>query len=68
MQNMLKVLGESFPLEQLSTGEFSKIKVSGMNFTIEKYYAKGLGNVSVMQAAGFFGLINENGHINHQSN
>ena len=28
-----------------------------MNFTIEKYYAKGIGNVSVMQAAGFFGLM-----------
>ena len=57
MKNMLKVLGEHFPLEQISAGEFAKIKVSGMNFTIERYYAKGIGNVSVMQAAGFFGLM-----------
>ena len=57
MKEMIKLLKEYFPLEQCSTGEFSKIKVSGMNFTIEKYYAKGIGNVSVMQAAGFFGLM-----------
>ena len=57
MQNMLRVLENSFPLEKRDAGEFAKIKVSGMNFTIEKYYAKGLGNVSVMRAAGFFGLM-----------
>ena len=57
MQNMLKILGVSFPLEKKQVGEFEKIKVSGMNFTIEQYYAKGLGNVSVMRAAGFFGLM-----------
>lgn len=57
MQNMLKVLEKQFPLEKLDAGEFAKIKVSGMNFTIERYYAKGLGNVSVMKAAGFFGLM-----------
>ena len=57
MKNMLKVMGEYFPLESVSTGEFAKIKVSGMNFIIEKYYAKGIGNVSIMQASGFFGLM-----------
>lgn len=57
MQKMLDVLGKSFPLEKKEVGEFEKIKVSGMNFTIEQYYAKGLGNVSVMRAAGFFGLM-----------
>ena len=57
MKNMLKVLNEYFPLKSLSAGEFSKIIVSGMNFTIERYYAKGIGNVSVMQASGFFGLM-----------
>jgi len=57
MQKMLEMLGENFPLEKKGVGEFAKIKVSGMNFTIEQYYAKGLGNVSVMRAAGFFGLM-----------
>lgn len=57
MNNMLKTLNASFPLEEKSVGEFAKIKVKGMNFTIQKYYAKGLGNVSVMRAVGFFGLM-----------
>ncbi len=57
MDNMLKTLNESFPLEEKPVGEFAKIKVKGMNFTIQKYYAKGLGNVSVMRAVGFFGLM-----------
>ncbi len=57
MEKLLNTLEQSFPLEKKSTGEFEKIKVSGMNFTIEQYYAKGLGNVSVMRAAGFFGLM-----------
>ncbi len=57
MNNMLKVLAEHFPLEKKEVGEFAHIKVSGMNFTIEHYHARGLGNVSVMRAVGFFGLM-----------
>ena len=57
MQNLINILNQSFALEKKSAGEFEKIKVSGMNFTIERYWAKGLGNVSVMRAAGFFGLM-----------
>lgn len=57
MNQLLSILEQSFPLKKKSVGEFEKMKVSGMNFTIEQYYAKGLGNVSVMRAAGFFGLM-----------
>lgn len=57
MDNMLKILDVNFPLEEKSVGEFAKIKVKGMNFTIRQFYAKGLGNVSVMKAVGFFGLM-----------
>lgn len=57
MRRMLEKLEESFKLEKLSAGEFEKIKVSGMNFSIERYHAVGLGNVSVMSAKGFFGLM-----------
>lgn len=57
MQKLVEILNASFPLEKKDVGEFAKIKVSGMNFTIERYHAKGLGNVSVMRAAGFFGLM-----------
>lgn len=57
MDHLLNILNQNFPLEKKDVGEFAKIKVSGMNFTIDQYYAKGLGNVSVMRAAGFFGLM-----------
>lgn len=54
---MLTILRQNYKLEKQNTGEFSNIKVKGMHFTIEQYYAKGLGNVSFMQAKGFFGLM-----------
>lgn len=57
MQTMLNILKQNFRLEQLAIGEFSKVKISGMNFTIERYHAVGLGNVSIMRASGFLGLM-----------
>ncbi|MBO5371674.1 MAG: hypothetical protein J6A75_03030 [Lachnospiraceae bacterium] len=54
---MLDILKQKFTLQKKDVGDFSKIKVKGMHFTIEQYYAKGLGNVSFMQAKGFFGLM-----------
>ncbi len=57
MDKMIESLKSAFPLNELGVGEFAKIKVKGMNFTINRYYAEGLGNVSVMRAVGFFGLM-----------
>ena len=57
MQNLISILDQSFPLMKKDVGEFEKIKVNGMNFTIDRYYAKGLGNVSIMCAEGFLGLM-----------
>lgn len=57
MRNLLVNLEKHFKLEKLSAQEFAQIKVSGMNFNIERFYAKGFGNVSVMSAKGFFGLM-----------
>ncbi len=57
MDKMLEALQAKFTLNELDVGEFTKIKVKGMNFTIKRYHAKGIGNVSVMKAAGFFGLM-----------
>ena len=57
MENLINILNQSFPLLKKSAGEFSKMKVRGMDFTIERYYAKGLGPVSMMHAVGFFGLM-----------
>lgn len=54
---LLTMLGEKFPLTERPSGEFSRLKVSGMRFEISAYYARGLGHVSVMRASGFFGLM-----------
>lgn len=54
---MLDVIAKSFPLTELSCGEYKKMKVSGMTFQIRRFYAEGLGAVSEMVAKGFFGLM-----------
>ena len=57
IDRMLEVIGKSFPMEQLPCGEYERMKVSGMKFTVRRFYAQGLGNVSAMVAKGFFGLM-----------
>ena len=57
MQQMLDKINGEFPLTEKSAGEFANIKAKGMKFQIKQYEAKGLGNVSVMEAKGFFGLM-----------
>ena len=42
MENLINILNQSFPLQKKSAEEFEKIKVRGMNFTIQRYYAKGI--------------------------
>lgn len=54
---MLAIISEVFPLKELDCGEYKKMKVSGMGFTIRRFYAEGLGSVSTMVASGFFGLM-----------
>ena len=56
-EQMLKKIAGIFPLKELSCGEFASQKVSGMKFNIRRFTAEGLGSVSVMTAAGFFGLM-----------
>ena len=56
-EKMLETIGNAFPLTELSCGDYAKQKVSGMNFSIRRFVAEGLGNVSVMVASGFFGLM-----------
>lgn len=57
MQRMLDKINSEFPLTEKSTGEFARVKAKGMTFQIKQYEAEGLGNVSVMEAKGFFGLM-----------
>ena len=54
---LLARLKAHFPLKEIPVGEFRKLKIKGMTFTIRQYEAAGLGNVSWMNAAGFFGLM-----------
>lgn len=56
-ERMLAIIGQAFPLTELDCGEYKKMKVSGMGFTVRRFYAEGLGNVSAMVASGFFGLM-----------
>ena len=46
-----------FPLTRKDAGEFARLKVRGMRFSVDCYHAEGLGHVSVMRASGFFGLM-----------
>ena len=54
---LLNIIKGSFPLTEIDCGEFARMKVSGMNFEITAYTAKGLGHVSEMRASGFMGLM-----------
>lgn len=54
---LLRVIGDSYSLTPISVGEFAKLKVNGMKFSIQAYYAEGLGHISLMRAKGFFGLM-----------
>ena len=55
--HMLAIIDKAFPLAEQDCGEYKKMKVSGMGFTIRRFRAEGLGSVSVMVASGFFGLM-----------
>ena len=57
VNRILTLINQKYPLDQIDCGEFAKMKVSGMNFSISAYKAEGLGHVSVMQASGFLGLM-----------
>lgn len=57
VEELLKIIGEAYPLTKVDAGEFQKMKVSGMNFTAIPYDAEGLGRVSVMKASGMMGLM-----------
>ena len=46
-----------FPVKEIPVGEFRKLTIKGLTFVIRQYEADGLGNVSWMNAAGFFGLM-----------
>lgn len=54
---LLKAIEAKYPLTEQNVGDFQKLKANGMKFSIRAFKAEGLGWVSVMTAAGFFGLM-----------
>ena len=56
-EHLLSCLQQKYSLTAIDAGEFDRLKANGMTFTVRAYHAEGLGHVSVMQAAGFFGLM-----------
>ena len=57
VEPLLSILGSTYPLTKVDAGEFRKMKVSGMDFTVTPYDAKGLGRVCVMDVSGMLGLM-----------
>ena len=57
IEKLLSAIDSRFPLAEQSAGDYEKLKANGMKFSIRAYKAEGLGWVSVMTAAGFFGLM-----------
>ena len=57
MKDILDLISSKYSLSELDASGFDTVKVSGMTFKIRPYRAEGLGYVSTMQAAGFFGLM-----------
>ena len=57
IKSMIRTITAKYHLNGITAGEFSKMKVSGMNFEIWAFHAEGLGHVSAMTAQGFFGLM-----------
>ena len=57
IQQMLRTITAKHHLNGITLGEFSRMKVNGMNFEIWAFHAQGLGHVSAMTASGFLGLM-----------
>ncbi len=57
VEKLLAAIAEKYPLTEVSAGEYAALKANGMKFSVRAFQAEGLGWVSVMTAAGFFGLM-----------
>ncbi len=54
---LVTLIGEKYPLTELSSSPYESFKLKGMSFNVTSYKADGLGHVSLMTASGFFGLM-----------
>ena len=56
-EKLLDLIKKKYALSEIDCGEFAEMKVSGMKFHISAYKAEGLGQISIMTATGFLGLM-----------
>ena len=54
---MLLKISERYPLHLQDPDDVLQLRVNGMKFHIRSFRVQGLGHVSTMEAAGFFGLM-----------
>lgn len=57
IRSMIRTITAKYHLNAITLGEFTKMKVNGMNFELWAFHADGLGHVSAMTASGFLGLM-----------
>ena len=57
INKLTSIINQKYPLTEINCGEYATLKANGMTFKVEAYFAEGLGQVSVMRAQGFFGLM-----------
>ena len=57
INNFITLINEKYPLTEINCGEFVKMNVKGVKFSISAYKAKGLGHVSVMRGSCMMGLM-----------
>lgn len=57
LPTMLIALHNAYPLTELPAGEYAKLKVSALTFTVRHFTAEGLGHVCWMEGRGMLGLM-----------
>lgn len=58
MNRLLNEIKNKYTLNKIDCQEFAHLKVKGMKFKIEAFNVENFGHLSIMNASGFFGLMN----------
>ena len=56
IRQMIRTITEKHHLNAITLGEFARMKVKGMDYTLWAFHADGLGHVSAMSSKGFLGM------------
>lgn len=57
IDKIIGMMKKEYRMKSMDAGVFKKLKIEGMDFTVESYDAVGLGRVSVMRTSGLLGLV-----------